>query len=101
MPAVGERLRGFVDDGHDFIQRQRFLDHDRGHHGAGRSAADGAGDLRFDVMHQHRIRGDLLDTGDALAAGIGGKGFIGALRTDKTAQQPLQIGHAGAAAPEA
>src|SRR6266705_1916431 len=101
LPAVRENLRGLVDDVHHLIDVQGFFLDDRGHHDAGRSAADGAGEERFCVVHQVGVGRERLDRSGAAAAGVGGKRLVRALRTEETAYQQQQAVDRGAAAPEA
>ena len=100
LTAVGEHLRGFVDDAEHFVEPERLFLDDRGEHHARRRAADRACEQRFDVMHERGVGVDGVDGRDPLRGCVGGERFLRALGSEEAAQQVREVAHGGAAAPE-
>ncbi|MCY1554443.1 hypothetical protein D9M68_910170 [compost metagenome] len=97
---VGAQLRCLVEDAHHVVQIQCLLLHHRGHHHARRSAADGAGQLRFHEMHQPGVGGNLVDVAHPHALRVLVEEALRGLRPQKPARQWQQRGHLGLALPE-
>ena len=93
-------LRGLVEQTEHVVWGERLLLDDRGHHGACRGAADRAGELRLDVLHQLRIGRDALDAAGAALLGVVGEQALRRRRAEEAARHLLQLGQAGTAAPE-
>ncbi|MCY1434361.1 hypothetical protein D9M71_504200 [compost metagenome] len=79
-PAVGQHLRGFVEDAKHLVHAQRLLLHHRGQHHPRRGGADGAGQLLLGEVHQVGIRHQLGTGGQAKLRGVAGEGLGGARR---------------------
>ena len=100
LPAVGEDLRGLVDDVHHLVDAQGLLLDGRGDHDAGRSAADGASEERFCMVHQVGVGGERFGRSRAAGASVGGERLLRAFRAEEAAHQQQQVVDRGAAAPE-
>ncbi len=100
LAAVGEHLGGLVDDVHHLVEVERLFLHHRGHHHAGRRAADGAGQQRLGVVHQVGVGRERLHRLHAALPGVGRERLLRPLRPEETAEQRQQVVDGGAAAPE-
>ena len=78
-------LRGLVEHAQHVVRRQRLLLDHRGHHGTRRGAADRAGELRLDVLHELRVGLDVLDRYDAAAPRVVGEQPLRAPRRRESA----------------
>ncbi|MEO6409628.1 MAG: hypothetical protein ABIO45_12870, partial [Burkholderiaceae bacterium] len=93
-------MRRLVEHAHHIVEAERLLLDDRGDHHPRRRAADRAGQLRLDELHQPGIGRYLLDRGDAALARIVAEHLGRARRTEKAARQRQQLFDTGAPAPE-
>jgi hypothetical protein len=97
--AVGEQLRGFVDDGHHLLDLERLLLGDRGDHGACGGRADRSGELELREAHEVAVALKVVDALDPAVPRVGREELGGTRRAEEPAHEGLQRRGRGRPAP--